>query len=417
LLIKTLLNKRYPLKSHVYKSVTVEELDGAEVLVADIEPLRNGVKICSKCGYKRCPGYDKQPERLVEFVGILGMQVFFRFTPRRVNCPYCGPTIEYLPWVHGKSPVSVPLMIMLSFWSRHLSYSAVAKTFGMSFRQVFTAVDYVVAWGMRKRDVSDVTAIGVDEIQVKAGHKYMTLVYQIDKHCRRLLWAGEGRSEATIQSFFDEFASILPKIRFVCSDMWRGYLTAIKERVPGALNILDRFHIVQNLNKAMDEVRRQESSELKSKGYEAHLKSGRWSFLKRKEHLTENQRMTLKEMLKYNLKSVRAYLLKEEFNQLWRYKRPAWAERFLDGWCTTVMRSKIKPMKKFARSMRRHKPLILNYFKARGELSSGTVEGMNSLAKLAIRKSFGFKTEHALKVTLFHQLGKLPEPELTHRLW
>jgi transposase len=81
------------------------------------------------------------------------------------------------------------------------------------------------------------------------------------------------------------------------------------------------------------------------------------------------------------------------------------------------MQSKIKPMKKFARSMQRHKPLILNYLKARGELSSGTVEGMYSLAKLAIRKSSGFKTEHALKVTLFHQLGKLQEPELTHRLW
>jgi transposase len=415
--LKTLLNNRYPLKPHVYKSVTIENHNGQEVLVADIEPRKNGVKVCSGCGYKRCSGYDKQKERMVEFIGIWGMKVFLRYTPRRVACPHCGPTIEHLPWVNGKSPVSVPLMLLLSFWSRYLSYSAVAKTFGMSFQQVFSAVDFVVSWGLKKREVSDVTALGVDEIQVKAGQQYMTLVYQIDKHCRRLLWVGEGRSEATIQKFFDEFSIILNSIKFVCSDMWRGYLKAIKERVPDALNILDRFHIVQNLNLAMDEVRRQEATELKAKGYEAHLKAGRWCFLKRKENLTKNQRTTLKEMLRYNLKSVRAYLLKEEFNQLWTYSSPVWADKFLTNWCTTAMRSKIKPMKKFARSMRRHKPLIMNYFRAKGALSSGTVEGMNNLAKLAIRKSFGFKTEHALKVTLFHQLGKLPEPELTHRLW
>jgi transposase len=133
--------------------------------------------------------------------------------------------------------------------------------------------------------------------------------------------------------------------------------------------------------------------------------------------LTRKQADRLRETLKYNLKSTRAYLLKEDFQRLWRFNQPARAAAFLDSWCKDVMYSKIKPLKKFARSMRRHKPLIINYFKAKKEFSSGAVEGMNSYAKLAMRKSFGFKTKKGLKITLFHQLGNLPKPQLTHKLW
>jgi transposase len=329
----------------------------------------------------------------------------------------CGPTVEALPWVNGKSTISVPLMLMFAFWAKLISYSGVAKTFNATYKQVFEAVEYVVGFGLEHRNLSGITAIGIDEIQVKLGHVYMTLVYQIDVHCRRLLWMGEGRTEEVLDSFFDEFTSHLSTVKYVCSDMWRAYLNVIKLRLPSAINILDRFHIVQNLNKAMDKVRREETRTLRAKGFEPHLTGTRWCFLKRVENLTLKQADRLKETLKYNLQSTRAYLLKEDFQRLWTYNKPARAAAFLDGWCKAVMYSKITPLKKFARSMKRHKPLIINYFKAKKEFSSGAVEGMNSYAKLAMRKSFGFKTKKALQITLFHQLGNLPEPQLTHRLW
>ena len=122
------------------------------------------------------------------------------------------------------------------------------------------------------------------------------------------------------------------------------------------------------------------------------LKKSRWLLLKREENLKTEQRFRLRDLLRYNLKTVRAYLLKEAFQQLWDYNSPAWAGKFLDDWCRQVMRSRIEPMKKIARSLRQHRELILNYFRAQKLLSSGVVEGLNNKAKVTMRKSYGFRT-------------------------
>jgi transposase len=137
--------------------------------------------------------------------------------------------------------------------------------------------------------------------------------------------------------------------------------------------------------------------------------------LKRPENLTDKQDIRLAELLQYNLRSVRAYLLKEEFQFFWSYASPYWAGRFLDQWCTKTMRSKIEPMKKVARMLRGHRELLLNWFRAKGQLSSGVVEGFNGKAKLTSRKAFGFRTYHGAEIALYHALGALPEPEFTHR--
>ena len=121
------------------------------------------------------------------------------------------------------------------------------------------------------------------------------------------------------------------------------------------------------------------------------------------------------ELLKYNLRTVRAYLLREEFQRLWEYKLAWWAEKFLDEWTGRVMRSRLEPMKKVARTIRSHQPLILNWFRARGEVSAGAVEGLNNKVKLVTRKSYGFRTPEVAKLALLHNLGRLPEPERTHR--
>ncbi len=144
------------------------------------------------------------------------------------------------------------------------------------------------------------------------------------------------------------------------------------------------------------------------------LKKSRWLLLKRSENLQDEQHFRLRDLLRYNLKTVRAYLLKEAFQQLWDYNSPAWAGKFLDEWCRQTMRSRIEPMKKIARSLRNHRELILNYFRAQKLLSSGVVEGLNNKAKVTMRKSYGFRTYPVLELALYHSLGKLPEPESTH---
>lgn len=125
----------------------------------------------------------------------------------------------------------------------------------------------------------------------------------------------------------------------------------------------------------------------------------------------------LSELLKYNLRSVRAYLLREDFQRFWQYTRPAWAARFLDEWCTRTMRSRLDPMKKTGRTLRNHRELILNWFRVKGTISAGVIEGMNNKVKLTTRKSYGFRTYEAIEIALYHNLGRLPEPEFTHRFW
>ena len=196
---------------------------------------------------------------------------------------------------------------------------------------------------------------------------------------------------------------------------WKPYLGVIREKCSQALNILDRFHIVAKVNKALDEVRSAEARRMKGDGYEPVLTKSRWCLLKRPENLTAKQKLKLKDLVRYNLQSVRAYLLKEDFQQLWNYQSTAWAAKFLDEWCRCVMRSRIQPMKKVVKTLRAHRELLLNYFRARKEFSSGVIEGLNNKAKVTMRKSYGFRTFRVTELALYHSLGKLPEPELTHR--
>ena len=309
-------------------------------------------------------------------------------------------------------------MLFLARWARKLSWKQTAEAFRTSWEKVCDAVEYVVPWGLEHRIPAPLRAIGVDEMQYAKGHKYLTLVYQIDQGLTRLLRVGRERTIDSFQGFFallgDKLAS---QIQFVCSDMWKPYLEVVREKCSQALHILDRFHIVAKMNKALDEVRAAEARQMAREGHEPLLKKTRWGVLKRKDNLTPQQKFRLRDLLRYNLRTVRAYLLKEDFQQFWKYNSPTWAGMFLDFWRRQTMRSRIEPMKKIARTLRAHRPLLLHYFKARKEFSSGLVEGLNGKAKVTMRKSYGFRTFPILELALDHSLGKLPEPQLTHEFF
>ena len=179
--------------------------------------------------------------------------------------------------------------------------------------------------------------------------------------------------------------------------MWQGYLKVSGKKASHAIHVLDRFHEMQKMSKAMDQVRAAEVKQLKADGYEEVLKDCRWLFLKRPANLSDRQVVKLKEVLQYNLKSVRSHLMKEEFQRFWTYQSPAWAGKFLDAWCTRTMRSKIEPMKKMARTLRNKRELPLNWFRADGSLSSGVVEGFNNKLKLITRKSYGIPHPTSLR--------------------
>jgi transposase len=208
-------------------------------------------------------------------------------------------------------------MLFLARWARCLFWKETAEAFRTSWEKVFDAVEHVVTWGLKHRTLGQIDAIGVDEIQYAKGHKYLTLVYQIDLGITRLLWVGKERTIESFQGFFTTMGEeLISKIAFICSDMWEPYLKLIREKCSEALRILDRFHIVAEMNKALDQVRADEARRMKHEGRDPVLKKSRWLLLKRSENLGDEQHFRLRDFLRYNLKTVRAYLLKEAFQQL-----------------------------------------------------------------------------------------------------
>ena len=415
--LKTILNHRYPLKGFVYGKckIVANSSSGLDEIHVEVAPRANSKPRCGQCG-KQGSVYDTRNVRRFQFVPIFGLQVFFLYAIRRVNCKHCGVKTERLSWSSGKEQMTTAYKWFLATWARRMNWSEVASVFGTSWNRVYRSVRHAVSWGLVHREPPKFTAIGVDEIAYKRGHKYLTLVYQIDSGMRRLIWVGKDRKEKTFNRFFDLFEdSVKNHLKFICSDMWKAYLNVIANRAGHAVHVLDRFHIMQTMNKKVDRVRAQETRQLKADGYEPILKHSRWCLLKRAENRTAKQALKLKELLKYNLRTMRAYLMKEDFQQFWSYRSPTWAGKFLDAWCTRAMRSKLEPMKEMAGTLRRHRELLLNWFRAKGEISSGSVEGMNTKAKVALRKSYGFKTFEVYETVLYHELAKLPEPDIAHR--
>ena len=398
MLLARLLNACHHFPGFVYAAVRL--IEATSTIEVDVRPRRGSKPHCSCCG-KPASGYDVLAVRRFEFIPIWGYAVMLLYAMRRVQCRQCGVKVEQVPWAMGKHTLTKAYMLYLAHWARKLSWKETALSFGTTWDQVCHAVEYVVQWGLEHRELGTLRAIGVDEIHIGQSHKFLTLVYQIEADCVRLLWVGRDRTMKSFEGFFTLIGQDLAgKVEFVCSDMWRPYLEMIARHCPQALNILDRFHMVAKLNKALDEVRAGEARRMVREGYEPVLKNKRWCLLKRPENLTDKQNVSLRELLAYNLKSVRAYLLKEEFQLFWEYESPAWAARFLDAWCKRAMRSRIEPVKKFARTVRRHRELLLNYFRAKKQFSSGVIEGLNNKVKTITRRCYRIRKV----TTLFQRL-------------
>jgi transposase len=302
-------------------------------------------------------------------------------------------------------------------WARVLSWSETARRFRSSWDTVFRCVEHAVQWGLEHRSLDGITAIGVDELAWKKRHKYLPLVYQLDHGHRRLLHIAKTRTAASFHSFFDMLGPERSKaIVFVASDMWKAFLGVVRTRCASAIHVLDRFHVMQLLSKAIDTVRRQEVRSLRAAGRPALLTKTRWLLLKRRDNLTAEERGRLRALLRINLRSVRACLLKEHFQHFWTYHSDIWAGRFLDRWTTLAMRSRLAPFKTFALTLRQHRRELLNWFAARGLFAHGATEGFNNKARITTRKAYGFRSYEHAQIALYHALGDLPEPDwLAHR--
>jgi len=419
--VKTILNRIQRFVGFVYAEVQMLDRQGEpksiEIRIVAYAGMRGRCSVCQQ----PAPGYDRLSERRWQFVPLWGIPTWFRYAPRRVECAEHGVVVEQIPWSDGKRPVTCAMMGFLARWARRLSWRETACTFQTSWESVYRSVDWFVQWGLAHRQLSGIQSLGVDEIHWGHGLRadnFLTVIYQIDAHCRRLLWVGRRRSEKTLRCGLKALgAKVVQGLRFVCSDMWKPYLNVLAAEASQALHVLDRFHITMHLNQAVDEVRRYEGRRLRavSKQEAAKLKHLRWPLLRRGSRVRGRARQKLNALLASKLATARAWELKEAFGHFWHYRSVIWAGAFLDYWCERALRSRLEPMKKVARMLRSHEPLLLNWFRAKGEVSTGAVEGLNNKIRVVTRRSYGFRTYEAMEIALYHTLGRLPEPESTHR--
>lgn len=417
LTVKTLLNMVHPLKDFVYEDIRLIRERRTRIEVR-IRPKVHRRLVCSGC-HETAPGYDTLPERGFEFIPLWLIRVVLIYAMRRVECPRCGIKVEEVPWACGKYQMAKAYMQFLAGWAKRLAWRTAAEAFHTSWDNVRRSVEWVVEWGLAHRSLVGIESLGIDEIywgKGKRSNAFLTLVYQIDAGRRRLLWVGKRRTKATLRRFFKEMGpQVTASIRFICSDMWKPYLDVIAKKAPQALNILDRFHIDKKLNEAVDATRREETTAMRRAGRTPLLVNMRWALLKRWKNVRGGLRVSLQELLRHNLKTVRAYILKEDFANFWHYRSLTWAEAFLDIWTRRALQSRLEPMRKVARMLRSHEDLIWNWFKVRGQLSNGVVEGFNNKLRVVTRRSYGFRTYRLMELVLYHTLGELPEPIQTHK--
>ena len=193
----------------------------SQTIEISVRPRRGSRPVCSGC-HKPAAAYDHLSPRRFEFVPLWGCMVVLLYCMRRVDCRACGVRVEAVPWGIGKHQLTKAYMLFLAHWARKLSWQETAVSFRSTWDKVCQSVEYVVQWGIEHRQLGPIAAIGVDEIQYAKGHKYLTLVYQIEQQCTRLLWIGRERTVASFEQFFTLIGEGLAgQTEFVCSDMWQ----------------------------------------------------------------------------------------------------------------------------------------------------------------------------------------------------
>jgi len=258
--------------------------------------------------------------------------------------------------------------------------------------------------GLRERyrqiDVKEVRYIAIDEFAIRKGHKYMTVVMDLER--RRIIYVREGRSQESLVPFFRRLKRQGVNLMGISMDMWPAYITAATEYYPQVPIVFDRFHIEKNLNKAITDLRKAVYREEVDLNKKKLIKGTRWLLLKNSENLKDEkaEKKRLEEALQVNKPLATAYYLKEDLKQLWQQKNINQAKSFLGSWVAKALASGIRVLIKFAHSLLAHRTGIFSWF--RHKISSGPLEGMNNKIKVLKRKAYGYRDMEYFKLKIYN---------------
>jgi transposase len=358
----------------------------------ELEPMAGRPLQCSGCGAAVEQVHDRA-ERCVRDLPVLDADTWLRVPRCRVMCPRCGPKLEQLDWLERYGRVTRRLAENVARLCAVLPIKHVAAFYGLGWDAVKAIDQEALTARLGPVDLSGVRVIAMDEFAIHKGHRYATVV--VEPARRRVLWVGRGRSREEIRPFFALLGEHgCRQLEAVGMDMNTAYELEVQLHCPQAAVIYDLFHVVAKFGReVIDRVRVDEANRLRQdKPARQVVKSARWLLLRNRENLrTSEERVRLRDLLRANRALLTVYVLKDDLKHLWDYRSVGWARRFWQGWYRRAMRSRIEPLRRFARRLRGYLPGILAH--CRWPLHTSLLEGINNKIKVIKRMAYGFRDD------------------------
>ena len=352
-----------------------------------IEPDHRYWPLCSVCGGPARTVHSHS-RRFIRDLSFADFEMLLQVEHRKVWCDGCGGVrVERLEFADASARITHRLAAYAQQLCRAgLSVHAVARHLDLDPKTV-KAVDKAALQGkFGTTDYTGLQRLAIDEIAVRKGHRYMTVV--LDYDTGRVVWMGEGREIATVDAFFENMPkNVRNSIRAVAIDMWEGYIIAVRKWCPQAAIVFDLFHVVKAFNKVIDDIRNEEFRKA-SQDDRKVLRGSKYILLRRGDNLRRDQRLRLKDILALNERLNAVYWLKDLLVHIWSYQRRGWARNALEGWYTVAEEMGDPALLRFANLLRRHEYGILNH--CEHPIHTGKLEGVNNKIKVIKRVAYGF---------------------------
>jgi transposase len=359
---------------------------------------------CPKCG-ELLLTYDHAPERSWRHLDSCQFMTYLRAKPPRIQCPHDGVLQVRLPWAEPHSRFTLLFERLAIDVLLETNVLGAARLLRLSWDQAWHLMERAVARGLQRKAKRIVRLVGVDEKAAAKGHRYLTLVCDLEKNT--IEHVAEHRRAESLDTYF---AMLTPEqlhgIEAIATDMWDPYLKSIRAHVPDAdaKIVFDRFHVMRHLTWAVDTVRKREHRELRRIGDDTLLGS-KYLWLYSRENLPIQHHERFEELRTIDLKTARAWAIKESLRHLWHYRRRGWAERHWKRWYFWATHSRLQPMIKAARTLRDHIAGILTYFKHR--ITTSTCEGINAVIQKVKQMACGFRNLEHFRAAIFFHCGGL----------
>jgi transposase len=333
-------------------------------------------------------------------------QVYLSLKVRRVDCWRCGKVkTERLDWLSDLPGYTKRFAFLVGRRCHDTPVKAVAEELKLDWQTVKELDKLYMREQLRRAPPANPKVIGIDEISMGKGQKYRIVVSDLLKG-RPIWFGGKDRSEASLDEFFTWLGpKKSKKIRLAVMDMWQAFRNSTLKigNAPQAKILYDKFHVVAHLQKAMDQVRRNEYARLKGKD-RRYIKGHRYTLLSHKRNLSLQGRRALKVLLGANKRLNTAYVLKEQFEQLWEYRVAGWARRFFEHWRESLKWQRLKPFEKFAAMIEEHWDGIVTYCDEQNHAMLGFVEGFNNKIRAIQRRAFGIRDEEYLRLKILSSM-------------